>query len=231
LPAFFARRDGARAVIEGGDARHLARSLRAKVGEEIDVIDPAGYMLTVRLDAVSPERVEGVVVSERPHQPEPVARITIAIANLPAPALELVLSRCTEAGAFAFHVFQADRSVARGAKPDRWAITCRESAMLARRLRIPDVDSLPSLDDVLKVSEHPIMLVRGASQELARTPQPRDVTLLVGPEGGWTDRELDLVVAKAGLGSRNLRADTAALVGLAVALAARESSASTVASD
>jgi 16S rRNA (uracil1498-N3)-methyltransferase len=53
-------------------------------------------------------------------------------------------------------------------------------------------------------------------------PSPRDITLLVGPEGGWTERELALVELKAGLGPRNLRADTAALVGLAVALALRE---------
>jgi RsmE family RNA methyltransferase len=46
--------------------------------------------------------------------------------------------------------------------------------------------------------------------------------LLVGPEGGWTERELGLVERKADLGPRNLRADTAALVGLAVALAGRE---------
>jgi len=222
LPAFFARREGDRAVIEGGDARHLARSLRARVGEEIEVIDQAGYMLTVRLESVSLERVEGVVISERPHQPEPAARITIAIANLPAPALELVLSRCTEAGAFAFHVFQADRSVARGAKVERWQTICREAAMLAGRLRVPALGAALSLQEVLKVVEHPVMLVRGAPQALARMPSPRDITLLVGPEGGWTDRELALVEIKAGLGPRNLRADTAALVGLAVALAARE---------
>jgi 16S rRNA (uracil1498-N3)-methyltransferase len=222
VPTFFARREGDRAVIEGGDARHLARSLRARVGEEIEVIDPGGYMLTVRLEAVSTDRVEGVVVSERQHQPESVAKITIAIANLPAPALELVLSRCTEAGAFAFHIFQADRSVARGAKNDRWQVICREAAMLAGRLRVPEVDSLPSLQDVLKVAEHPVMLARGAPQSLARMPNPRDITLLVGPEGGWTDRELGVVATRAGLGPRNLRADTAAIVGLAVALAARE---------
>jgi 16S rRNA (uracil1498-N3)-methyltransferase len=222
LPAFFARREGDRAVIEGGDARHLARSLRARVGEEIEVIDQAGYMLTVRLESVSLERVEGVVISERPHQPEPAARITIAIANLPAPALELVLSRCTEAGAFAFHVFRADRSVARGAKAERWQTICREAAMLAGRLRVPALGAALSLQEVLKVVEHPVMLVRGAPQALARMPSPRDITLLVGPEGGWTDRELALVEIKAGLGPRNLRADTAALVGLAVALAARE---------
>ena len=222
MPAFFARREGDRAVIEGGDARHLARSLRARVGDGIEVIDPAGFMLTVRLEAVSPDRVEGVVVSERQHQPEPEANVTIAIANLPAPALELVLSRCTEAGAFAFHIFQADRSVARGAKAERWQTICREAAMLAGRLRVPEVDALPSLEEVLKVGEQPVMLVRDAPLSLARMPSPRDITLLVGPEGGWTERELALVELKAGLGPRNLRADTAALVGLALALALRE---------
>jgi len=191
------------------------------VGEEVEVIDPAGYMLTVRLESVSPQRVEGVVVSAREHQPEPLARITIAIANLPASALELALSRCTEAGAFAFRVFQADRSVARGAKAERWQTICREAAMLAGRLRVPGVDALPSLQEVLKSAEHPVMLVRGAPA-LARLASPRDITLLVGPEGGWSDRELALIEVKAGLGPRNLRADTAALVGLAVALAARE---------
>jgi len=209
-------------VIEGGDARHLARSLRARVGEEIEVIDPAGYMLTVRLDAVAPDRVEGVVVAERPHQPEPAARITIAIANLPAPALEQVLSRCTEAGAYAFHVFQADRSVARGAKPERWNTICREAAMLAGRLRVPQAGSVSSLDEVIGTTEHPILLVRGVPQTLAGLAAPRDVTLVVGPEGGWTDRELALAPVTASLGPRNLRADTAALVGLSVALAARE---------
>jgi 16S rRNA (uracil1498-N3)-methyltransferase len=192
------------------------------VGEEIEVIDPAGFMLTVRLDAVSPDRVEGAIVSERPHQPEPTARITIAIANLPALALELVLSRCTEAGAFAFHVFQADRSVARGAKSERWQTICREAAMLAGRLRVPDVDSIASFQAVLEVAENPVMLVRGAPQKLARMAEPSNLTLLVGPEGGWSDRELALATVKADLGPRNLRADTAALVGLSAALATRE---------
>jgi len=192
------------------------------VGEEVEVIDPAGLMLTVRLDVVLPDRVEGLVVSERPHHPEPAARITVAIANLPAPALELALSRCTEAGAYAFQVFQADRSIARGAKLERWATICREAAMLAGRLHIPDVRALASLDAVLAASGHAVMLARESPQALATLAAPRDLTLLVGPEGGWTERELAAVPLKAALGPRNLRADTAALVGLSIALAARE---------
>jgi len=191
------------------------------VGEEIEVVDPDGFLLTVRLDQVSPERVEGVIVAQVEHHPEPQARITIAIAQLPTPALELVLSRCTEVGAFGFHVFQADRSVAKGAKTERWNTICREAAMLAGRLRVPMVEGPSTLDEVLSVADHAVLLVRGAPVDLADLREPRDLTLLVGPEGGWSERELALVVTRAGLGPRNLRAGTAAVVGLAVALAGR----------
>ena len=221
MPAFFARHERGRAIIEGADARHLARSLRAKVGEEIEVIDPDGHMLTVRLDEVSQSRVEGTVISQRPHQPEPTARITIAIANLPAPALELVLSRCTEAGAFAFVVFQADRSVGRGEKLERWNTICREAAMLAGRLRVPEVSAASSADAAIGAEEFPVLLERDSPQRLADLKSPPDLTLFVGPEGGWSERELDLGETTASLGPRNLRADTAALVGLAIALSVR----------
>jgi 16S rRNA (uracil1498-N3)-methyltransferase len=221
LPSFFAQREGGRAVILGGDARHLSRSLRARVGEEIEVVDPAGFLLTVRLDHVSFDRVEGVIVGERQHRPEPEARITIAIAQLPAPALELVLSRCTEVGAFAFHIIEAERSVARGAKLERWNTICREAAMLAARTRVPEVAGPSPLEEVVAGAQHPVLLVRGAPVHLRDLTEPRDITLLIGPEGGWSERELATTVTKAGLGPRNLRADTAALAGLAVALAAR----------
>jgi 16S rRNA (uracil1498-N3)-methyltransferase len=221
LPSFFVERDGERAVILGDDARHLARSLRARVGEEIEVVDPAGLMLTLRLDRVSDERVEGTVVAERPHHPEPQARIVIAIAHLPAPALELVLSRCTEAGAFAFHIVQADRSVARGSKPERWRTICREAAMLAGRLAVPEVLGPTSLEEAIVRNENPVMLARSASTRLADLLEPQNLTLLIGPEGGWSKRELAIVPRQATLGPRNLRADTAALVGLATALARR----------
>ena len=191
------------------------------MGEEIEVVDPAGLMLTLRLDRVAPDRVEGVVVGERKHDPEPVARIVIAIAHLPAPALELVLSRCTEAGAFAFHVVQADRSVARGSKPERWRTICREAAMLAGRLVVPAVAGPSTLDQVIELNENPLMLVRAAPQRLSEIAEPLNLTLLIGPEGGWSEREQAKVAPKATLGPRNLRADTAALVGLATALAMR----------
>jgi 16S rRNA (uracil1498-N3)-methyltransferase len=218
VPAFYGRREGDRVVIEGPDARHLARSLRARPGEKVDVVDPDGWMLAVRLESISDIRIEGTVVSEREHAPEPERHVVVAIAHLPSTTLELVLSRCTEVGAAAFHIVQADRSVARGARPERWQTITREAAMLAGRLRVPPVAGPSPLAEVIAKRPNPLMLVRGAPTPLAAMPRPREVTLLIGPEGGWTDAELGMVADHAGLGPRNLRADTAAIVATAIAV-------------
>ena len=222
MPYFFADRRGDEVVISGGDARHLALSLRARPGQSISVIQPEGKLLDVILESVTPAQVRGRVVAEADHRPEPRARVTLGIAMLPAAALELVLSRCTEAGAAGFVLVQARRSVAKAAKAERWATICREAAMLAGRLRVPDVMGPMSLKEALAVSAPPFLLDRRSQGRLAWLHDPRDVTLFVGPEGGWTDDELALAEGHVvSLGPRNLRADTAALTALAVALAAR----------
>jgi 16S rRNA (uracil1498-N3)-methyltransferase len=218
MPAFFGRRDGDRVVIEGADARHLARSLRARPGESVEVVDPDGLMLTVRIESLSPTRVEGVIESRREHQPEPARHVIVGIAHLPSSSLEQVLSRCTEVGASAFQIVQAQRSVARGARTERWQTIVREAAMLAGRLRVPAVTGPAPLAEVVRERPHPVMLVRGAQTPLSAMLRAREVTLLVGPEGGWTEQELALVRDHAGLGPRNLRADTAAIVATAIAV-------------
>jgi 16S rRNA (uracil1498-N3)-methyltransferase len=93
--------------------------------------------------------------------------------------------------------------------------------MLAGRLVVPDVAGPSSLDEVVEHSDHPVMLSRTAQVPLSGMAEPQNLTLLIGPEGGWSEREMAQVAVKATLGPRNLRADTAALVALATALARR----------
>lgn len=218
MPFFFAEREGGRAVVRGADAAHLARSLRVRPGEEIQVVDADGFLLTVRVEAVSAWLVSGQILAAEEYRPEPVRNVMVAIAHLPASTLDTVLSRCTEVGASAFHIVQAERSVARGARQDRWETIVREAAMLAGRLRVPDVLGPSSLAEVLAASPNPVLLVRGAHTALSEMGREGDVTLLIGPEGGWTERELGMVPTHAGLGPRNLRADTAAIVATAIAV-------------
>ena len=94
--------------------------------------------------------------------------------------------------------------------------------MLAGRLRVPDVTVARSLAEVVAHAEHPILLQRSAPTRLAKLRTTKEVTLSIGPEGGWTEAEARLVETQASLGPRNLQAGTAAIVALGVALAVRE---------
>jgi 16S rRNA (uracil1498-N3)-methyltransferase len=218
VPYFFAQRIGDRVDIVGTDARHLSRSLRARPGELISVVEPAGRLLAVRLETVGDQLVRGRVESDAEHRPEPELRITLAVAMLPAAGLELTLSRCTEAGVAGYLLVDAARSVARGSKPERWAAICREAAMLAGRLVVPPVAGPVPFARAWAEAERPWLLDRGG-EPLSRLPEP--ATLFVGPEGGWAPAERAVAGDRVlGLGPRNLRADTAALVGLALALGA-----------
>ncbi len=221
MPYFFGRAQDGRVAIEGEDARHLARSLRSRPGEVIDVVDRAGLLLRVRLDRVSDARVEGAVEASLPHRPEPGLKLTVAVAMLPSAALESALARCTELGAHAFVVVQAARSVGRaGAKPARWSAICREAAMLAGRLVVPEVVGPLSLTAALGAASNPVLLDRRGGVRLAELELGGKAELLVGPEGGWTDAEIELVAQRATLGPRNLRAENAAAAAVAVALSA-----------
>jgi 16S rRNA (uracil1498-N3)-methyltransferase len=218
VPYFFAQRDGDHVEIVGTDALHLARALRARPGERVSVVEPAGRLLTVRLESVSPERVRGRVEAEVEHRPEPATALTLAVAMLPSAALELVLSRCTEAGAAGFLLVDAGRSVARGSKPERWRTICREAAMLAGRLVVPPVAGPVRFAAAWAGAERPWLLDRSGAA-LGRLEGP--ATLFVGPEGGWAPAERAMAGDRVlRLGPRNLRADTAALVALALALGA-----------
>lgn len=220
MPAFFGSAVEGRVTIEGADARHLARSLRARPGEVIDVVDPAGWLLRVRLDAVGDSAVSGVVEAASPHQPEPRLRLVVGLAMLPAAALEEALARCTELGAAGFVLVEAARSVGRGAKPARWAAICREASMLAGRLVVPSVSGPVSLEAALAGAGRAVMLDRRAEGRLASLDLGEGAMVLIGPEGGWTEDELARVPERASLGPRNLRAENAAAAAVVVSLVA-----------
>ena len=178
------------------------------------MVDADGFLLTVRVETVSHDLVVGRIVAKEEHRPEPARDVVVGIAHLPAGTLDYVLSRCTEVGASSFHIIQAERSVARGSRQERWQTIVREASMLAGRLRVPNVSGPSTLAELLAERRDAVMLVRGATGRL----REGDATLLIGPEGGWTERELAMVPAHASLGPRNLRADTAAIVATAIAV-------------
>ena len=227
-PHFFtADVSGDRVVLVGDDARHAVKSLRIAPGETISVSNGAGEVVTATV-VTAGARLEAEVVSRRT-VPVPRPRLAVYQALAKHPKMDDVVARLAEAGATAIIPFTGHRSVARwdpdkaAAQHRRLNVIAREAAMQSRRAWLPRVATLERLD---AIPEGSLVLHEEAATRLsaALPPEaPEEGVLVVGPEGGLTPEEIDVLAARGcvpvSLGDAVLRTETAALVAVALVLA------------
>ena len=153
-------------------------------------------------------------------------RVTLAQAMPKAEKLEEVVRMGTELGVAEFMIFDSDRTVVRWdekKKADRLVrlqSIIRESAEQSFRAILPKVSFVAGLKAVLSESAYVLSEVEGVEATLPH-PISSDVTLVIGPEGGWSPREVEMMGDRAvTLGPRVLRVDTAATAACALALLA-----------
>ncbi|PDO10292.1 MAG: 16S rRNA (uracil(1498)-N(3))-methyltransferase [Candidatus Reconcilbacillus cellulovorans] len=230
-------------TVTGDDARHICVVMRLKPGDRIVVSDGGGREAIAELTAVRPDCVEAVVVERLRADAEPKVDVWIAQSLPKGDKFETVLQKGTEIGAGRFLPFRSERTVVRyeaeaaARKLDRWRKIVKEAAEQAGRNRVPPVDPPMSWDELLaRVAQvgrawllhtgSECMPLREAFRRgragdgpTGRAGFPSPVMLIVGPEGGFSDREAEQAV-RAGalpvsLGRRVLRTETAAMVALA----------------
>ena len=226
---------GKRAVLLGAHAEHLARVLRARVGQEFD-ITAGNEVRSGRVIAVAQDRVEfelGDAVSA------PVAvQVTVALSIFKFDRMEWAIEKCTELGATRIVPVIARRTEthlasAAAKRVDRWRRIVLQAAEQSRRVSPPEISDPQKLEDALALpgglrivlsESETEMTLKGVVQSHA---ERSDVLLALGPEGGWSDDELKLFQEagwiSASLGSTILRAETAAIASLAVVLAELQS--------
>lgn len=231
LPVFLveALPSGEEFVLDGPEGRHAATVRRIRAGEELVLSDGSGTL--VRCSVVAVERdALSLRVLERTEEPAPTPRVVLAQALVKGDRGELAVELATEAGVDGVVPWRASRCVAkwedgpRGAKAlGRWRSTVREAAKQARRARVPFVDepvSTVQLRQRVSSSALTLVLHESATERLADVPLPAtgDVLLVVGPEGGISQDELDALRSSGArvvrLGPTVLRASTAAAVAL-----------------
>jgi 16S rRNA (uracil1498-N3)-methyltransferase len=208
---------GARVSVGGDEARHAVTVARVRVGERIAIGDGSGFVAWGAVVAASAAEL-AIEVDEVRHDPEPEPPLWLAQALAKGDRDELAVQAATELGVGGVIPWQAERSVSRweGAKAakgrERWAAIVREAAKQSIRSRMPQVQPLGSpLPGLVLVLEPTAGL---ALTEVA-LPQTGDVTLLVGPEGGLSARELALGTPVR-LGPEVLRTSTAGPAAIAV---------------
>jgi 16S rRNA (uracil1498-N3)-methyltransferase len=227
---FVDRIHGDRAELTGDDARHLARVLRAEVGQQYELSDNQQAFLAEITEAGAQRVMFRIVERLAPEPPSP--EVTLFAALIKFDRFEWLVEKATELGVARIVPVDADRTeegLARAAakRVDRWKKIARESSQQARRLRMPEIAGPAAFDEVVSGSAEARFFLEeqsGADPLLGVLPEVRTpvdaIAILTGPEGGWTDRERTLT-ASAGwkpvsLGRQILRAETAAIAAIAI---------------
>lgn len=232
LPVFLAAAlagEGERTTLDGSEGRHAAAVRRIRVGEHLVLTDGHGGLARCVVVGTGRDRLELEVLVRR-SEPAPALRVTLAQALVKGERRELAVELATEAGVDAVLPWRAHRCVAhwddgpRGANAlARWRETARQAAKQARRGRVPEVTEpvrTAELADRCRRAALALVLHETAAEPLPAVDLPTtgEILLAVGPEGGISDTELDVLVDAGArpirLGPAVLRASSAAAVAL-----------------
>ena len=211
-------------------AHHASRVLRLRVGDAVQIFDGLGNALDATINAINGKHVLLGNLQTCMGQQEPGLRIVLAQAMSTSEKMDWVVQKATELGAAEIVPVQTQRSVAKlaGSRAEKRAEHWRNVAVAAceqcGRNTLPQLHAPQELDawlnEMRRASGSKFILLPGGASNLQAQPKPQGrVTLLIGPEGGFTADEAS-VAQQAGfipvlLGPRVLRTETAAIASIA----------------
>jgi 16S rRNA (uracil1498-N3)-methyltransferase len=216
------------AALTGAHAAHLARVLRARVGQHFDIV--AGDVVRHgTISSVSPDRVEFSLAEVV--DVEASSDISMVLAIFKFDRFEWAIEKCTELGVakiFPVVARRTDAHLAQAAQKrvERWRRIALEASQQSRRTSPPEIADPMKLKEVVTLAfTTKVLLAENEKKFLLRDLFGEEIelplVLAVGPEGGWSDEEVQLFESNgwrsASLGDTILRAETAAIASLAAA--------------
>lgn len=234
VPVFLsAELDGPELVLDGPEGRHAATVRRLRAGERVDLTDGAGAVAECVVREVLKDALR-LEVFGRYEVAAPAPRLVVVQGLPKGDRGELAVEMMTEAGVDVIVPWQASRSITQW-KGDkvvkalrRWQSTAREAGKQARRFHLPEVAEPVSTAGAAKLLSGAalgLVLHEEATEPLSRVPVPGsgDIVVVVGPEGGVSEGELEEFRAAGArpvlLGPTVLRTSTAGVAAAAVLLA------------
>jgi 16S rRNA (uracil1498-N3)-methyltransferase len=213
--------DGVSVEISGQEAKHISRVLRYDIGDAIYVADGRGKLYHCEIANVTKHSVIANVLDVGVTD-EPKIKKALAFGAIKKrDRLEFAVEKAVELGAWSIVVFNADHSERSKINEDRLQSIVISAFKQCKRTWLPDVVYLNSLEEVFEQypDHHSLMAHVDSKINQPKNLSESENLLLVGPEGGFSDREVKLAKDRGSelisLGKNRLRAETAAVTFLA----------------
>ncbi|HUN26589.1 MAG TPA: 16S rRNA (uracil(1498)-N(3))-methyltransferase [Steroidobacteraceae bacterium] len=217
-----------RVRLAGAAVKHVKRVLRLEPGDELTLFDGRGGEYAARLEGFAQDAVLLAVGPQRAVERESPLAVTLAQGISRGERMDLVVQKATELGVASIAPLVTERTVVRldGGQAQmrvrHWRAIAIAACEQCGRNTLPELTAPQTLAGFLADSRPEgarLVLSPGGSLRTADLEPSRRVTLLIGPEGGLAEQELEAAVA-AGfrtlrLGPRVLRTETAAIAALA----------------
>jgi 16S rRNA (uracil1498-N3)-methyltransferase len=190
-------------LLRGAEARHVGGALRVRPGEELTAVTPDRIEHLARVLRASAEQVECEVLSSSPSNREPRLEVRVCQALLKGDQFERILEYGSELGVGSFQPLLTERTIPRVApaklaeRTRRWEQVIRGGAQLGQRGRLPGLLPPRPLGPALETASEDglrlLLLYEGAGLPgLDEVDLGSGTALVVGPEGGWSDAEVEL---------------------------------------
>src|SRR5216684_3412917 len=241
IPPELLKETGIDITLPKEQAHHIRNVLRLNIDEQLLLLDNSGGEILAAIAKIGKTGVEVRLIERRPGKNEPAVCIILCQGLLKSARFEWILEKGTELGVSVFAPILCRRSMAGledagPSKLQRWQRIIQEAAEQCGRSRLPELlpirPLMHALNDIPQgalalmpweeeqdQSLHNVLASQAARNQSTRADQSVTVVLFVGPEGGLMAEEVMLAqrygVQVVSLGSRILRAETAALAAVA----------------
>ena len=212
-------------IITGNQSKHLS-VLRVKKGEIITVFDGLGYKYDCKILQINKKNFIVEKLCKAPYSAESPVSITLAQGIAKGEKMDLIIQKATELGVNKIIPLITERSQVRHtAKIERWRKIAISAAEQSCRGKVPEINEPVSLDVFLNVQHIGIIFHeeekgKHLKQTLKDFKDSKEITLLIGTEGGFSKEEVNAAVEKgfmeASLGPRILRTETAAIKAISI---------------
>ena len=229
MPKFFVEYiNGENHLIIGEDAKHIIKSLRMRVGDDIIICDTLGYDYSCKIYDIGENLVSLKILSRKKCESEPSIKVTLYQGLPKGEKMDLIVQKSVELGVFRIVPVMMTRCISMPSSKSlekkiiRWNKIAESAAKQSGRGIIPSVENMIKLNEALNFfgkDEKVIFFYEGGGESLGKLVKSSEnkISIFIGPEGGFSLEEVEFLKSigtASTLGKRILRTETAPIAAL-----------------